>query len=188
MTLKANGEVVLTAELNAANNWSASAEGLPMYENGLPIEYTWEEEEIPGYEADFSTAGNLTILTNRHAPILTEATVRKVWIDNNNLLNMRPASLTATLSNGMTVTLSDANGWSATIRNLPAEYRGEPIEYSWSDHQPALGEETGRWYSFQASGAAAGGDSGIRYRAGPGGDHQPCRPLLRLTGRRGMEQ
>ena len=45
--------------------------------------------------------------------------VRKVWSDNNNELGLRPGSITVVLSNGMSVQLSAANGWSATVTGLP---------------------------------------------------------------------
>lgn len=68
----------------------------------------------------------------------TSVTVQKVWNDNNNAASSRPASLRVTLSNGMSVTLNEANGWSATINDLPVENNGQPITYTWQEAE-ALG-------------------------------------------------
>ena len=50
---------------------------------------------------------------------------------------MRPASIRMTLTaNGsmvQQVTLSDENGWTATVSGLPADLDGKPIAYAWSE-------------------------------------------------------
>ena len=61
------------------------------------------------------------------------ASVTKVWDDNNNEHGMRPGSVRVTLSNGQSYILSEGNGWSITVNDLPAEENGEPITYSWSE-------------------------------------------------------
>ncbi|MBE6127734.1 MAG: Cna B-type domain-containing protein [Erysipelotrichaceae bacterium] len=63
----------------------------------------------------------------------TEATIRKVWDDNNNSSGKRPASLSVTLSDGTEVELSEANHWQATVSDLPVEKDGKEIEYTWSE-------------------------------------------------------
>ena len=60
-------------------------------------------------------------------------TVSKIWDDNNNSAGLRPATLRVTLSNGQSFTLSQRNGWSITIDNLPAEKNGVPITYTWTE-------------------------------------------------------
>ena len=42
------------------------------------------------------------------------------------------------LSNGMSVLLNEANGWQATISNLPARINGQPAVYTWTE-QATLG-------------------------------------------------
>lgn len=42
-----------------------------------------------------------------------------------------------TLSNGLRVELNAANGWSATISDLPAYQNGEPVVYTWSEPRVA---------------------------------------------------
>lgn len=68
----------------------------------------------------------------------TEATVMKVWDDDDDSEEMRPDSLTVTLmadgeSTGKTVTLTPQNEWTDTISNLPKYDDGEEIDYYWQE-------------------------------------------------------
>lgn len=72
--------------------------------------------------------------TNDRVNAKTSATVKKVWDDEGNLDKLRPASITVTLSNGVTVTLSEENEWTATITELPKyDADGKLIEYIWTE-------------------------------------------------------
>ncbi|MBR0137228.1 MAG: Cna B-type domain-containing protein, partial [Erysipelotrichaceae bacterium] len=69
-------------------------------------------------------------------PETTEAAVRKEWDDDNNELGLRPASLSVQLqadgvAYGDPVVLTAANGWQATVSNLPRYNEGNPITYTW---------------------------------------------------------
>ena len=120
--------------LNAANNWTATIDNLPKYEDGELIIYTWTEAKVDGYvQSGLSTASDLTTFTNTHVPETTEATVVKVWDDANDQDGKRPESLEVTLSNGTSVTLNDANNWTATIKDLPVYEAGKVIEYTWTE-------------------------------------------------------
>ena len=44
------------------------------------------------------------------------------------------------LNNGMTVILSEENGWMASITDLPAKVNGKPAEYTWTE-QTVMGYE-----------------------------------------------
>ena len=140
VTLKADGKEITTKVLNADNHWAAVVDKLPLYNGMHQIDYVWEEENVSGYTMiDKTVAGNATIFTNQHIPELVSKTVRKIWDDNNNELKRRPMSIFATLSNGTTVVLSEANGWTATVDNLPKYGAdGKEIEYSWTE-QVVLG-------------------------------------------------
>ncbi|MBE5802354.1 MAG: Cna B-type domain-containing protein [Clostridiales bacterium] len=133
-----NGESVT---LNEANGWTATIDNLPKYADGEEIEYTWTEGEMPeGYSlTDSSVNGTVTTLTNSYTPATTSATVKKVWDDANNQDGKRPESLTVTLSNGESVTLNEANGWTATIDNLPKYADGEEIKYTWTEGEMPAG-------------------------------------------------
>ena len=58
-----NGTSVL---LSASNGWTATITDLPTVVNGQPVDYTWIEQEVPGYrQAGKTTAGDMTVFTNK---------------------------------------------------------------------------------------------------------------------------
>ena len=132
----ANGQQVASAVLTAANGWSHVFEDLPRTDDQKqPITYTITEDPVPMYE----TTVNGSSVINVYKPEVTSATVMKVWDDNNNAAGLRPASIYATLSDGTrtvaTVVLTEANGWSATVDNLPTVINGAPAQYSWKEQE-----------------------------------------------------
>ena len=127
-------------DLNAANNWSHTWSGLAKKANKTDIKYTVDEVSVPeGYTKTVSANEAKTeyVITNTHVTETTEATVKKVWNDSNDQDGKRPAKLTVNLMNGntvvSTVTLSEENGWEATVSNLPKKENGTVISYSWSE-------------------------------------------------------
>ena len=129
--LYAGGEEVRVATLNAANGWRRKFVDLPKFVDGHPIHYSVKEDPVEWYVAEID---GFTI-TNRYQPELTSVSVRKVWNDEDNRLNMRPVSIRMTLSNGMSVVLNEANGWFATITGLPARINGQPAVYTWIEQE-----------------------------------------------------
>lgn len=134
---KASGAPV---DLNAANNWSHTWSGLAKKANKTDIKYTVDEVSVPAdYTKTVSANEAKTeyVITNTHVTETTEATVKKVWNDSNDQDGKRPAELTVNLMNGntvvSTVTLSEENGWEATVSNLPKKENGTVISYSWSE-------------------------------------------------------
>ena len=117
------------------------AGGIP--DESLRIEYSVKEISVSGADR-FEIAeepvvldgSDLAVLTNREKAV-TERTVRKEWDDDGNRDGMRPQSIRITLTaNGtrlQVVTLSDENGWQATVRGLPVENDGVPVKYAWSE-------------------------------------------------------
>ncbi len=76
-----------------------------------------------------STTGNLSY----KAVWYTEAAVRVIWNDMNDHDGIRPASVTATLSDGQKVTLNNGNSWTATVEDLPAfDADNQVIAYTWT--------------------------------------------------------
>ena len=73
------------------------------------------------------------IMEDKYSTEVTDVTIEKIWEDDNNRDDIRPESLDVTLSNGTTVTLSEENGWKATIENLPVYDKGTKINYTWSE-------------------------------------------------------
>ena len=122
-----------TVTLNDANEWKATIDNLPIYENGKEIEYTWTEAKVDGYISTQVTNGAITTLTNVHTPETTEVTIRKAWNDADDQDGLRPDHIDVTLSNGKTVTLNDANQWTATVTGLPKYANGQEIAYTWTE-------------------------------------------------------
>ncbi|HBY32177.1 MAG TPA: hypothetical protein DEG74_00210, partial [Clostridiales bacterium] len=136
VTLNADGAYYADVTLDKTNNWTAT-KTVPKYNNGTEVSYSWEEDVLPqGYTKTSTVNGNTTTLINTYdlSREKTSVTVKKVWDDNNNADGKRPASLEMTLSNGTVVTLSEANGWSATVDDL-AKYdsNGTEITYTWTE-------------------------------------------------------
>ena len=153
--LEGGGEVVLSA----ANGWMATVEGLPEYVDGKAVEYTWTEDEagLPeGYALSGAvTAGTVTTLTNTYTPEVTEASVVKVWDDDDNAKNRRPESVKVALSDGTAVVyeavLNADNDWTATKTGLPKYAGGKEIAYTWTEDEAGLPE------GYALSGASTAG-------------------------------
>lgn len=65
----ADGEVVESMELTAADNWTGSLLDMPAYANGKAIVYTVEERAVEGYTAAYSTDANGgLVITNTLVP------------------------------------------------------------------------------------------------------------------------
>ena len=122
--------------------WTATLTGLDENANGSRITYTWEEDEAAakaGYRlSKTETDGTTTTLTNTHTPETVDLSVKKVWNDADDQDGKRPRSVNAVLSNGMTrpLTLSEANGWTATVTGLPKYAGGREIVYTWTEEAP----------------------------------------------------
>ncbi len=128
--------------LNEENGWEAKVEDLPKYEDGEEIEYTWTERDMPeGYTlTDTSVNGTITTLTNTHETEKTEATVMKVWVDDDNRDGVRPLNLTVFLladekKTDKSVTLSAENNWYGEIKDLPKCADGKEIKYTWAESE-----------------------------------------------------
>lgn len=123
-------------ELNAANNWRYTWDGLAKFANSKEIAYSVAEVEVPeGYV--FAVTGDAAAgftITNTHATQTTSIGAKKVWSDGNNQDGIRPAQVTVHLfANGAEIAsaqLSDANAWATTWDNLPVFANGEKIAYT----------------------------------------------------------
>ena len=119
--------------LNDANNWEYKAENLDKHDaSGNLYTYTWEEDAVSGYSASQSVSGTVTTITNKHETEKKTLTVEKIWDDANNVAGARPADIVMTLSTGGSVTLSEQNGWTASV-SVPVYANGVEIAYSWSE-------------------------------------------------------
>jgi hypothetical protein len=124
--------------LNEGNGWKATVSGLPVYNAGNTITYSWAEETVPdGYELTGNEAsGTLTTLTNTHTPATTSVSATKVWVDADNQDGIRPASVTINLlADGEVYKSKDVSGddWSVTFGDLPKFKAGKEIVYTVSE-------------------------------------------------------
>ena len=131
-----DGFEVASRELSAANNWAATFQGWPKYRiKDVEYVYSVNEDPVPNY----LTSINGTTITNTFQGQTTSISVRKIWNDNGNAEGRRPASVTMTLHNGTGVVtrvrLSDANGWFATVTDLPTAVNGAPAVYYWTEQE-----------------------------------------------------
>ena len=125
--LMANGSEVASASLSEGNGWAYTFTDLPKKDDsGEKISYTISEDSVPMYTSRISGYN----VINTYETELTSASVSKIWIGDDH-----PSSITVTLSNGQSVVLSDANGWSATINNLPVTVNGQTVTYTWTEAQ-----------------------------------------------------
>jgi len=132
--LLANGTEVANAQITAADGWTYTFARMPKVDgDGATIAYTVTEDAVPGY----TTTIYGTTIQNNYVPETTEATVQKVWADNNNAAGTRPTSIYAILSNGSedvaTVLLNANNGWTATVYDLPVRVNGAEATYTWRE-------------------------------------------------------
>ena len=133
ITLLADGEEAGTITLNEKNEWKHTFTDLDKYSDGKEIEYTVKEDKVDNYDEPtivFDEEKNAYVVTNSREVETTEITITKIWEDNDNQDGIRPESITVTLSNGDTVTLTEKDNWTKTITGLQKYENGEEIVYT----------------------------------------------------------
>lgn len=134
----ANGNDVYVT-LNESNQWSDSFTDLPIKEaDGRVINYDIEEDVPSGYVVSYSGSVEQGFtITNTHEWKRTTLTVSKQWFDNDDQDGIRPSSIMVSIYRNdkrfIRIKLSDENGWKYTLRNLPVNDKGIPIQYSISE-------------------------------------------------------
>ena len=159
-----NGQEI---ELNEDNNWEATVTGLPKYNNGVEIEYTVEEKNVPeGYEVSYD---GLTV-TNTHEPEVIDIKITKIWSDVDDQDGVRPETITVRLyANGEeieVITLDEECEWKAVIEGLDKYADGKEIEYS-------VTEDTIELYEAVITGDAENGFTIENFYSPKGGDNPP---------------
>lgn len=125
-----------TLTLSDKNGWQASFADLFEKENGVNIDYTVQEENVPsGYTASVKKDDNgIFVITNSHTPALTSVFVTKSWNDDNNRDGMRPDNIFVALyGNGVEVakkTISKDMNWTYMFSGLPAYSHGKRVVYT----------------------------------------------------------
>ena len=132
INLLKSGEIIKTVTVTAENGWAWSFKDLPKYENkGQLISYSITETAVDGYTTTYDGYN----VINTHAPEKTSVTVSKSWQDNNDQDGIRPDAVTVKLlangkDTGKTLTLNDANSWTASFTDLDKFAAGEVIVYT----------------------------------------------------------
>lgn len=108
--LLANGkDVVDTVTLNSENGWKARSKVLPKCQNGIEIDYKWQEvkegvvtgEDQIGYKVSYDDEDNnpdMTIATNTHTPGRGNVTITKELDPSNLNMDVGDATFTFTLT------------------------------------------------------------------------------------------
>jgi len=144
--------------LNADNSWTYIWEDLAVKASGDDIVYSVVETNVPaGYTASYSgsVAEGFKVI-NTHTPEVTNISVTKEWVDNNDQDGLRPGTIIVKLlangeEAGIQTNLSKANGWSFTWTDLPVYANGSAITYTVVEAEVPAG------YTAQASGNVANG-------------------------------
>ena len=133
------GKEIDKATLTEAGGWQYTFTDLPKYRDNKTVRYSITEDPVDLYVTEI----NGYTVVNRYQPPVTSAIVRKVWDDDNNSRQIRPRSVRMTLSNGTSVLLTEANGWTAVVSDLPAIVNGQPATYSWTEQEVPGYKQTG---------------------------------------------
>ena len=132
---------VLSADNNWTCDWTATYDDLsPVDSKGVPIIYTFVEDEVPGYTLSVSKKEvdgvSKYTLTNKHTPEKTSLSVTKKWDDSDNAAGARPDSITLNLYREgelyrtQKVTPDASGEWSYTFKGLDKYKDGVEINYS----------------------------------------------------------
>ena len=146
-----NGELFKEVTINEENNWTYSFVDLDRYENGIEIVYTVVEDVVLGYDTviDYTEidANNIisATITNTHIPEKTELNVKKIWLDRDNIMGLRPDNIEVDLyADGnflKTVVISKDNNWNYLFDNLDKYQNGTLINYTFME-KPVYGYTT----------------------------------------------
>ena len=156
--LLANGEKTdQMLELTAGNKWTGTFDKLFVNENGQPVKYTVSEDAVAKYTAGVTgdAASGFTV-TNTHTPNTVSVKVTKVWVDRDDVYQVRPDKVTIHLladgeKTDKTLELNAGNKWTGSFDNLFVNEKGQPIEYSISE-DPVTGYVTGEIEGNSADG------------------------------------
>ena len=118
--------------VTAADGWRYTVQNLPKYKDGVEIQYTINEVNVPdGYQS--SVDG--TTITNTHETKTVDITVTKAWEDGGDQDGIRPESVEVQLyadgeAYGDPVTVTEANNWQYTWEDLPEYKDGKAVVYT----------------------------------------------------------
>ena len=135
--LLANGAPIQNQTLkpDPTGKWSYKFDDLDKYDNdGNPINYTVEEDEIQGYTASYEKTATGYDIINEHKPETVDVKGDKKWLDDNDKDKKRPDEITIGLYVDNTkiqeTKAIKANNWEFKFENLPKYKKGKKIEYT----------------------------------------------------------
>lgn len=128
ISLTVSRETIKQATLTAVNNWTYTFSGLLM-EDGFS--YQIVPDRIDYYLPNTNRVNNEFIITETYIP--PERTSANVQIEFDDVIpDYRPETITATLNNGMTSSLTQNNEWNVTITDLSSIINHESAVYDWT--------------------------------------------------------
>ena len=134
VVLNADNSLVQNIELSVDNSWQTIVEDLPVYKNGVKINYTVDEEKTSDYTTTVENTEDGFNVINTHEVKKTTLSVEKIWNDNENQDGKRPQAVKVYLmANGEVadeVTLSDENSWRYDWQSIDMYQNGSAINYT----------------------------------------------------------
>ena len=134
VVLKADNILVQDVKLSADNSWQTIVEDLPVYKNGVKINYIVDEEKTSDYTTTVESTEDGFNVINTHEVKKTTLSVEKIWNDNENQDGKRPQAVKVYLmANGEVadeVTLSDENSWRYDWQSIDMYQNGSAINYT----------------------------------------------------------
>ena len=134
--LYADGQVVASQVVTAANNWTYSFSNLPQFAKGKAISYSVQELVDAGLDkAGYRPSYEAYNITNHYKPEVTTFEVRKVWNDQNDQDKLRPSQIQVKLyadgkAFGEPVTLKADNDWRHVFADLAKYQEGKEVVYT----------------------------------------------------------
>lgn len=118
--LHTDGEEIAEKTITAADNWEWKFDGLPKYENRVPVLYTITEDRLDNYD---TVIDGFNVI-NTFDPGNTSLSVSKIWDDHQDQDGLRPESVAVSLladgvDTGKSCVLNAENSWSCEFRALP---------------------------------------------------------------------
>ena len=134
--LYADGQVVASQVVTAANNWTYSFSNLPQFAKGKAISYSVQELVDVGLDkAGYRPSYDGYNIANHYKPEVTSFEVRKVWNDQNDQDKLRPSQIQVQLyadgkAFGEPVTLKADNDWRHVFADLAKYQEGKEVVYT----------------------------------------------------------
>ncbi|WP_311467990.1 Cna B-type domain-containing protein [uncultured Abiotrophia sp.] len=134
--LYADGQVVASQVVTAANNWTYSFSNLPKFAKGKAISYSVQELVDTGLDkAGYRPSYDGYNIANHYKPEVTTFEVRKVWNDQNDQDKLRPSQIQVQLyadgkAFGEPVTLKADNDWRHVFADLAKYQEGKEVVYT----------------------------------------------------------